>query len=227
MESQETLVNPAPPMRYYFSSSDVRNTQIFSAGSLAYPIYTTVTDAKTDKRTEMKNAQGDVVAVWTRRDILSDTISWPRRDGGKSTTTNRWLKKADGADGTVAYSLITPVGPVLFRSSAKHRIGVYLLSPLASASSIDETDSIAYLDSVTEGHAPSLVISAQAEAEAIRDEIVLAILVLGHKFRITDTPLGAAESSSSRTGLWRDIVGQRNQNAYLAVPSNYVDCFVL
>jgi len=228
MESQETLVNPSPPARYHFSSDSVKNTRIFSStGSPASPTYTITTDNKAEKRTEVRNARGDVVAVWTRKDLLSDTIAWAGRYGGKSTPVNKWLKKVDGADGLPVHALTTPFGPILFHSSLKHRVAAYLPSTFASTSSIGEAQPIAYLTPRAQGCNPALVLSTPAQAEDIRDEIVLAILVLEHKLRTSDmAAVNVIAGSSSKQGRLRDIMSRRSNDVRFTVVGDQVDCFL-
>ncbi|EIW85834.1 hypothetical protein CONPUDRAFT_80228 [Coniophora puteana RWD-64-598 SS2] len=190
MESQETLINQVPPQKYYFSLNSVKKTTLFlSTTTPNAPTYTVSTDLKTDKHTEVKDAHGDVIAVWSRKDLLPDTIAWPGREGGNSTAVKNWLKKGDGADGIPVHTLNTAAGPIVFRSSAKHRVGAYFPSKLASAASTDETEAIAYLVPKTEEHNLALVLSAPAQATDVRDEIMVAVLILEHKLRMADTAI--------------------------------------
>ena len=201
MDSQVTLVRPAPPKKYYFSHNSVKKTSLYlSTVTPSAPTYVISTDLETDKRTEFKDANGNVLAVWTRKDILPDTIAWPAKDSG-STSVSKWLKKVEGADGTPVHTLTTPAGSIIFRSSAKHRVGAYISSTLASSPSVDEAEAIAYLALNANNNNPEIVLNAPAQAEDVEDQVVVAILMLEHKLRMTDTSIsvGGGKFEQNRT----------------------------
>jgi len=99
MQSTTAPSNPPTPISYNFSVNDMKNTKIFN-NQPAQPLYSVVTDAKSDKRTDIFDARANrVLAHIDRRDILPDTITFPDRNGGSSINLNKWLQKSKLQDG--------------------------------------------------------------------------------------------------------------------------------
>lgn len=98
MESTLTLVNLVPATPYYFSVNNMKNATIFAQQSPA--LYTISTDLKSDKHTTVTDARsGRLIAAIERKDILSDTIAFPDRNGGAPLGIHKWLKGSKLADG--------------------------------------------------------------------------------------------------------------------------------
>jgi hypothetical protein len=95
-----TPTNPAPPSKSYnFSREDMKNTKIFN-NQPASPLYSVVTDIKSDKRTDIFDARGNrLLARVDKRDILPDTITFPNRNNGSSINLSKWLQKSKLEDG--------------------------------------------------------------------------------------------------------------------------------
>lgn len=97
----------SPPTAYFLSSVDLTDAVIFARPDL--PLYRVTSDGK-----HIKICGGTtlnrIIAVLHRRDLLSDTISFPERRGGGGTGTgmtpathvslHRWLKRSKMSDGT-------------------------------------------------------------------------------------------------------------------------------
>ena len=161
--------------------NSMRNTTLFQ-GSRTNTVYTVRTDAKTGKRTELCDGEGNVIAVWTRKDILPDTISWPRREGMPSMSVNKWLWKTQLPDKTQVHSVESALGKLVWRTeSTGHRHAVYL-SPRLSRP-------IAFFTPRTETSSLALVLDAPAEA--VRDDIVLSALILEHRLRVAYNAISA------------------------------------
>jgi hypothetical protein len=77
----------------------MKNTKIFN-NQPALPLYSVVTDRKSDKRTDIFDARADrLLARIDRRDILPDTITFPGRNDGSSINLSKWLQKSKLDDG--------------------------------------------------------------------------------------------------------------------------------
>ncbi|EIW83814.1 hypothetical protein CONPUDRAFT_135515 [Coniophora puteana RWD-64-598 SS2] len=169
--------------------NSMRSTTLFQ-GSRSNIVYTVRTDTKTGKRTELCNGQGNVIAVWTRRDILPDTISWPQREGMPSMTVNKWLWKTQLPDKAQVHAVESPHGKLVWRTETTgHRHAVYL-SPRLSRP-------IAYFTPKTE--ATSLALVLDSSAEPTRDDIVLSALILEHRLRTAYNAISAVGAQSSHS----------------------------
>jgi hypothetical protein len=81
----------------------MKNTKIFN-NKPAHPLYSVVTDAKSDKHTEIFDAHANrLLAQIDRRDILPDTVTFPDRNDGSSINLSKWLQKSKLGDGTYVY----------------------------------------------------------------------------------------------------------------------------
>ena len=101
MDSELTLVNPSPPIAYFLSSTDLKDTVIFAEPSV--PLYRITSDSRQVKIYD-SSTPARIIALMHHRDILSDTITFPHRRGkrGMGTMTNvsvqRWLKRTKAGD---------------------------------------------------------------------------------------------------------------------------------
>lgn len=99
MQPTTTPADPPAPKSYNFSPVDMKNTKIFN-NQPALPLYSVVTDLKSDKRTEIFDARADrLLARIERNNILPDTITFPSRNDGSSINLSRWLQKGKLEDG--------------------------------------------------------------------------------------------------------------------------------
>lgn len=77
----------------------MKNTKIFN-NQPALPLYSVVTDKKSDKRTDIIDVRADrLLARIERRDILPDTITFPDRNDGSTINLSKWLQKSKLDDG--------------------------------------------------------------------------------------------------------------------------------
>lgn len=106
MDSDLTLVNVAPPTSYFLSSTDLKDAVIYAHPGV--PLYRITSDARHIKICDATTPDNRVIALLHRRDLLSDTISFPQRHGNSDTGTGtgshvsvqRWLKRSRLPDGT-------------------------------------------------------------------------------------------------------------------------------
>ena len=101
MDSDLTLVNAAPPTSYFLSSADLEDAVIYAHPGV--PLYRVTSDAR---HVTIYDSTDRVIAVLHRRDLFSDTISFPQRhsDNGTGVGTHvsiqRWLRRSRLPDGT-------------------------------------------------------------------------------------------------------------------------------
>lgn len=102
MDSELTLVNPSPPTPYFLSSMDLKDTVIYARPS--EPLYKITSTTRHISICDGA-VPGRTIAVLHRRELLSDTISFPHRGrkGGRAVANvsiQRWLKRCKALDGT-------------------------------------------------------------------------------------------------------------------------------
>ncbi|KAG0701078.1 hypothetical protein DFH29DRAFT_928974 [Suillus ampliporus] len=166
MDSATTLVNPAPPTPYFMTSTNLKNATIYAHP--AVPLYTITSDGRqtviNDRRTP-----GRIVAIFHRREILPNTVSFPGRNGGAPISVQKWLRKTKLADGTTAFVMGTDYGPYVWKIISSHRQKVYaqcdLDRPIASCS----------LQATLSNGKPAFLL--EYDAEPLREDILVAYLL--------------------------------------------------
>jgi len=97
MDSAATLVNPAPPTYYFLTSTNLANTTIFAHPDT--PLYTITSEGKQTKINDC-HTPGRTIATFHERDLLPNTVSFPRQNDGAPISVQKWLRKSKLADGT-------------------------------------------------------------------------------------------------------------------------------
>jgi hypothetical protein len=176
MQVTTTPTKPVPPKSYNFSLENMKNTKIFN-NQPASPLYSVVTDTKSDKRTEIFDARGNhLLARIDRRDILPDTITFPNRNNGSSINLNKWLQKSKLDDGHHIHSIETAHGTYVWKSDADYRLALYRKD--------DMTNPVAHLQRGT--RTQNFAVIMQGEAELIRDDVIVSFLILEQRLRISE-----------------------------------------
>ncbi|KAF8437654.1 hypothetical protein L210DRAFT_3546632 [Boletus edulis BED1] len=173
MDSEVTLVNLPPPTSYFLSSTDLRDAVIYAQPGV--PLYRITSDTKHIKIYDGTNTDR-VTAILHRRDLLSDTISFPQRHNNGSMSTmsiQRWLKRSKLADGTPTFTVDTEYGPYVWKSVSRYRQKVFadydLEKPVASC----------YLHLSHPPIKPAFIL--QSVGEPLRDDIVVAYIIQRHR----------------------------------------------
>ncbi|KAH7919500.1 hypothetical protein BV22DRAFT_1022894 [Leucogyrophana mollusca] len=174
MESTATLVNIAPPTQYFFSTPDIKDAILFAHHS--HPLYFVTSDLK---HMEIKDAQsGRIIAVWSRRELLPDTVTFPHRNEGHPVNVNKWLKKIQLPDGLHGYIMDTDWGPYTWKVISRYRYKLF-------------TDSDADRVLATVSHKPKpssnyRALILESIAEPVRDDIVVAYLIQRQRLILED-----------------------------------------
>ncbi|KIJ63420.1 hypothetical protein HYDPIDRAFT_182363 [Hydnomerulius pinastri MD-312] len=192
MNSTTTLVNPVPATPYYFSTNSMKNATIFTRES--HPLYTVSTDLKADKHTKISDARtGQLIAAIDRKDILSDTITFPNRSGGASVSVHKWLQKSKLADGYPVHLMETSFGRYVWKSDAKYRVGLYTED--------NPVKPLAYLQLASATQNFALVL--ESAAEPFRDDVIIGFLILEQRLRVADRNIsvGGGKFEQKRTVL--------------------------
>lgn len=188
-----TPTNPTPPKSYNFSREDMKNTKIFN-NQPASPLYSVVTDIKSDKRTDIFDARGNrLLARVDRRDILPDTITFPNRNNGSSINLSKWLQKSKLEDGHHVHSIETAHGTYVWKSNADYRLALYRKGDMSSP--------VAHLQRGT--RTQNFAVIMQGEAELIRDDVIVSFLILEQRLRISEKHIdvGGGKFEQNRTVL--------------------------
>ncbi|KAH7905303.1 hypothetical protein BJ138DRAFT_1165041 [Hygrophoropsis aurantiaca] len=207
MDSTLTLVNPSPPTQYTFSTNNIKNAVIFARpfpspgqAQRAQNVYTVSTELKSDKRTELTDtASGRLVAVWERRDILPDTVTFPDRDNGSTTSVSKWLSKGKLPDGMPVHVMQTAYGPLVWKSDATYRLGLFIENNLLQPVAYYQLDLHANANA-------NLVIDANAEQ--IRTDIIFSFIILEQRLRVSDRNInvGGGKFEMNRTVLGHHVM---------------------
>ncbi|KIJ63422.1 hypothetical protein HYDPIDRAFT_29666 [Hydnomerulius pinastri MD-312] len=178
MDSTLTLVNPAPPTPYFLSNTDLKDAVIYAHP--AVPLYKITSDSKQIQISD-GCTPGRVIAVLQRRDLLSNTVSFPERNGGSHISVQKWLRKTRMPDGSVACIMETDYGPYIWKMISRHRQKVY--------ADYDQDRSIAscYLHERLSHGKPAFVLDSQMEP--LRDDFVVAYLIQRHRVMMEDKAL--------------------------------------
>lgn len=198
MQAASASTNPVPPKSYNFSLEDMKNTKIFN-NQPASPLYSVVTDIKSDKRTDIFDVRGNrLLARVDRRDILPDTITFPNRNSGSSIHLSKWLQKSKLEDGHHIHSIETAHGTYVWKSDAAYRLALYRKG--------DMSKPVAHLQQGT--RTQNFAVIMQEEAELIRDDVIVSFLILEQRLRISEKHIvvgGAAMLEQSRTVLGNHV----------------------
>ncbi|KIJ10824.1 hypothetical protein PAXINDRAFT_172043 [Paxillus involutus ATCC 200175] len=192
MDSTLTLVNPIPATQYYFSANSMKNTTVFVHQSR--PLYNVSTELKSDKQTRVSDAHtGRLIALVERREIFSDTVTFPNQNGGQALSIHKWLQKSKLADGYTVHLMQTSHRQYIWKSDSRHRLGLYKES--------DQTQPIAYLQPVSATQNFALVL--ESSAEAFRDDVLVAFLILEQRLRISErnVNVGGGKFEANKTVL--------------------------
>lgn len=192
-----TPTNPTPPKSYNFSREDMKNTKIFN-NQPALPLYSVVTDIKSDKRTDIFDARGNrLLARVDRRDILPDTITFPNRNNGSSINLSKWLQKSKLEDGHHVHSIETAHGTYVWKSNADYRLALYRKGDMSSP--------VAHLQQGT--RTQNFAVIMQGEAELIRDDVIVSFLILEQRLRISEKNIdgGGGKFQQNRTVLGHHV----------------------
>ncbi|KAG2134502.1 hypothetical protein DEU56DRAFT_409007 [Suillus clintonianus] len=176
MQSTTTPENPAPPKSYNFSLDNMKNTKIFN-NQPASPLYSVVTDVKSDKHTDIFDLRGNrLLARIDRRDILPDTITFPYRNGGYSIYLSKWLQKSKLENGHHIHAIETALGTYVWKSDAEYRLALYRKG--------DMSKPVVHLQQGT--RTQNFAVIMQGEAELIRDDVIVSFLMLEQRLRISE-----------------------------------------
>lgn len=136
MESQLTLVNPAPPVSFTFATNSMINTTLYRDSRPAYTLSTELQGSTTELRA---SDTSELLARISRKEILPDTITFPSINDGKEMRLSKWMRRCklpDGRyDGTLlgccvpmcfshAHAIDTEVGVCLLKKHRIHRLAV-------------------------------------------------------------------------------------------------------
>ncbi|KAI9570694.1 hypothetical protein HD554DRAFT_307397 [Boletus coccyginus] len=178
MDSDLTLVNVTPPTPYFLSSVDLKEAVIYAhPGEPLYRITSSTRQIKLYDGTTLNR----LIAVLHRRDLLSDTISFPQRHGHRGTGTGtgthlsiqRWLKRSKLPDGTHTFTVDTALGSYVWKNVSRYRQKVFadydLENPVASCNLYHSLPL----------NQPAFIL--QSSGEPLRDDIVVAYLVQRHR----------------------------------------------
>ncbi|KAG0701080.1 hypothetical protein DFH29DRAFT_982856 [Suillus ampliporus] len=193
MQSTTTLVNPAPPKSYNFSLENMKNTKIFN-NQPASPLYSVVTDIKSDKRTDIFDARANrLLARIDRRDILPDNITFPDRNSGSSINLSKWLQKSKLETGHHVHSIETAHGTYVWKSDANYRLALYRKG--------DMSNPVAHLQ--LGSRTQNFAVIMQGEAELIRDDVIVSFLILEQRLRVFEKNIevGGGKFEQNRTVL--------------------------
>lgn len=175
----------------------MKNTKIFN-NQPASPLYSVVTDIKSDKRTDIFDARGNrLLARVDKRDILPDTITFPNRNNGSSINLSKWLQKSKLEDGHHVHSIETAHGTYVWKSDANYRLALYrkgdMSSPVAHLQQGSRTQNFAVI--------------MQGEAELIRDDVIVSFLILEQRLRISEKHIdvGGGKFDQNRTVLGHHV----------------------
>ncbi|KAF7296266.1 hypothetical protein HMN09_01095900 [Mycena chlorophos] len=179
MDSQLTLVNPAPPLLLTFSANSMSNATLFSDRQAVYTLSTQLTRA--DSVTELRRV-GDsaVVARISRKSILPDTVAFPAApDEGsgnvREVKTSKWMKKCKLADGTQAHAFDTEMGQCLLRRHLQYRLALF--------TEFDTETPIAHWE---KGSSPPSLLISSSVPEAFHPQVICAFIIEEFKMRMAE-----------------------------------------
>ncbi|KAJ7065782.1 hypothetical protein C8F01DRAFT_982387 [Mycena amicta] len=191
MDSQLTLVNPAPALSLAFDTNSMINATLFSGVQPLYTISTELLGSMTELRA---GTTGEIVARISRNSILSNTITFSSADGTslRQMKISKWLQKCKQPDGLHAYAIDTEMGQCLLRKHREYRLALYtefdLESPVAHWAPLDSASP------------PTLVISGTIP-EAFHPQVICAFIIQELKMRMAEkadlVALGRAAAQST------------------------------
>ncbi|OAX39455.1 hypothetical protein K503DRAFT_769490 [Rhizopogon vinicolor AM-OR11-026] len=171
----------------------MKNTKIFN-NQPALPLYSVVTDIKSDKRTDIFDARANnLLAHIDRRDILPDTITFPDRNDGSSINISKWLHKSKLEDGNHIHAIETTCGSYVWKKDATYRLVLYRKD--------DMSNHVAHLQQGT--RTQNFAVIMQPEAQLIRDDVIISFLILEQRLRVSEKNIniGGGKFEQNRTLL--------------------------
>ncbi|KAJ8587867.1 hypothetical protein M405DRAFT_793793 [Rhizopogon salebrosus TDB-379] len=193
MQPTTTPADPPALKSYNFSPVDMKNTKIFN-NQPALPLYSVVTDLKSDKRTEIFDARADrLLARIERNNILPDTITFPSRNDGSSINLSRWLQKGKLEDGHQIHAIETGHGTYMWKSDRELRLALYRKD--------DMSNHVAHLQEGS--RTQNFAVIMQPEAQLIRDDVIISFLILEQRLRVSEknVNVGGGKYDQNRTLL--------------------------
>ncbi|KAJ6626147.1 hypothetical protein B0H10DRAFT_1999209 [Mycena sp. CBHHK59/15] len=171
MDSQLTLVNPAPPTFLTFGTNSMINTTLFLDTRPAY----TISTALQGSTTEIADAGSkEVLARIVRKEVLPDTVAFA---GGKEIRVSKWLRKAKLPDGFSASEIDTEVGKCYLRMHREYRLALF--------TEYDLDTPVAHWERHSDPFAPPTLV-LYSGTENFRPQIVAAFTIMELKMRMTE-----------------------------------------
>ncbi|TFK35455.1 hypothetical protein BDQ12DRAFT_688175 [Crucibulum laeve] len=173
MDSQITLVNPAPPVALVFNMSSTLNTTLFAHSK---PMYRVRSD-RAGARTDIYDIQAkSIVGTIKRKEVFSDTVTFPHRNSGKPIKVRKWLRSTRTPGGFSSMTLETESGLFIWRLDTSLRLVLYREDDLDSP--------ISYVKSSSPNS--HLILVLKSGSEDIREEIIVSFLILEQKLRVQE-----------------------------------------
>ncbi|KZP12861.1 hypothetical protein FIBSPDRAFT_1049787 [Athelia psychrophila] len=195
MDSQLTLVNPAPPPSLIFSSTSLRNTHIYlsSDPTPRAPRWTVATDnSKPGTGTRVYEGDGEpgsrMIAVLYLKDVLPDVITFPASvapgGGDVKVKVNKWLRKAMLADNYPIRILSpSPEECYYWKTDQMHRLALY-----------NDRDHQYPLATFSPSPSSPCALTVSPEVEPIIESVLVSFIYLELKMRIKENIARVAQS---------------------------------
>ncbi|KAF7308115.1 hypothetical protein MKEN_01174100 [Mycena kentingensis (nom. inval.)] len=177
MESQLTLVNPAPPATLTFHPDSMSDSVLYSDTRALYAITTHLQHSSSC--TELRRAgETEVIARISRNSILPDTVSFAS-EAHREVRISKWLRKCKLPDGISAHAIDTVVGLCILRTHREYRLALY--------TEFDADLPVAHWEATEASRSvpPQLVI-ANAIPESLHPQIICAFVVEEFRMRMAE-----------------------------------------
>ncbi|KAF8162662.1 hypothetical protein B0H34DRAFT_628134, partial [Crassisporium funariophilum] len=157
-----------------FDRNSVLNATICASGSPAF----TVTTSKSMTRTDICDVPGQcIISTIKRREVFSDTVKFPKRNGGSSVAINKWLRSITMPTHTEpCTSLVTDDGNFVWKTDPTYRLALFPEE--------DASVPIAYMTRVRPPE--PLVLVFKAGSEDMVEDILVSFIILEQRLRMKE-----------------------------------------
>ncbi|KAJ7247587.1 hypothetical protein C8J57DRAFT_722130 [Mycena rebaudengoi] len=184
MDSQVAFVTNTPPTALVFGANSMLSSTLFANSS---PVYALSTDARGSTTTLKTTGTAALVARIARKNLFSDTVTFPSLNNGKAIKMKKWLKEVQLPDGFTASLFETPTRKYILRRHSEYRLALFHEDLQTIAANWQPT---------TDASSPMTLVLAPG-TEKCHPQIITAFLLFEQKLRMQETSKVAYAATSN------------------------------
>ncbi|PPQ99180.1 hypothetical protein CVT24_009271 [Panaeolus cyanescens] len=180
MDSTNTSIEypPRPGSGYStaltFSRNTILNGTVYLNGEPAFSVVTSKSNSRTDICYLPSNS---TIATIRRRELFSDTVKFPARNGGSSVPIKQWLPSTTLPNNRMeCTSLVTDLGNFVWRTDVTYRLALFLEH--------DANHPVAFM--IRTRPPEPLVLHIRDGSEGMIEDVLVSFIILEQRIRMKE-----------------------------------------